>query len=152
MGKYDKYYNMERIIENYNENNKYFPPNFVEIMYGKEDFPVKRLLKDLQECTVVYINDGYMKYQSNYISEFFNTDTYGNRITKHAPKVYNGTIWLIGTCIFSGYAVPDCDTVASILQKKINNLGINYRRSASRSSCRSKKWPYVRTGFPSFIR
>ena len=127
MGKYDKYYNMERIIENYNENNKYFPPNFVEIMYGKEDFPVKRLLKDLQECTVVYINDGYMKYQSNYISEFFNTDTYGNRITKHVPKVYNGTIWLIGTCIFSGYAVPDCDTVASILQKKINNLGINYR-------------------------
>ena len=118
MGKYDKYYNMERIIENYNENNKYFPPNFVEIMYGKEDFPVKRLLKDLQECTVVYINDGYMKYQSNYISEFFNTDTYGNRITKHAPKVYNGTIWLIGTCIFSGYAVPDCDTVASILQKR----------------------------------
>ena len=43
------------------------------------------------------------------------------------PKKHFGTIWLIGSCIFSGYAVEDKHTLPSLLQEKINEMGYKYK-------------------------
>lgn len=125
--KYDRYVYSDRVIENYDENSKYFSADFVEKMYGNKNFPIKKMLFDRENCAIVRINEGYMKYQSNYVSDYFNTTTYGNRVTIDMPQEYIGTIWLMGTCIYSGYAVTDGDTVASILQKKLIQAKKNYR-------------------------
>lgn len=127
MQEYKKYIKPNRVIENYEKNSEYFSDNFAKELYGDNGFSIKHLLLDLQGCEAVFLNDGYVKYQSNYVSDFFNTDTYGCRITTEAPENYVGTIYLVGTCIYAGYAVGDGDTVASILQKKLNSLGKSYR-------------------------
>lgn len=116
--KYSKCVHAGRVIENFMESReKYFSADFVETMYGDKNFPVEQLLLDLRGCEVYRVNEGYEKYQSNYVSEYFNTDTYGCRVTTDTPKDYVGTIWMAGACLYAGYAVPDCDTIASALQK-----------------------------------
>ena len=121
------YLNPNRSVENYDKNEIYFSSDFITTMYGREDFPLEQFLADMKNCSVVRVNETHLKYQSNYASEFFNTDTYGCRVVENAPKKYIGTIWLLGACIYSGYAVVDSDTTASILQERLNQLGRKYR-------------------------
>lgn len=117
----------ERTRPNYYMRHNIFPENFVKDMYGDANYPIEKLLDDIAGCEVVNVCDGYMKFQSNYHSEYFNTDIYGNREVSDVPLEYCGTIWLAGGCIFSGYAVEDNQTVASFLQSKINNEDLPYR-------------------------
>lgn len=125
--KLKKFIHTNRVIENFVKSEKFFSSKFLENMYGDNDFPIKQLWSDTLGCPVVKINEGYWKYQSNYTSTFFNTDLYGRRITTDVPQDYDGTIWLLGNCTYAGYAVPDHDTVASMLQRKVNGLGKKYR-------------------------
>ena len=104
-----------------------FPENFVEDLYGDKEYPVKELLKDIAGCKMDEICKGYIKYQSNYSSKHFNTDMYGSRITTDTPEEYKGTIYLLGRCIMSGYAVCDHDTTASYLQRLLNKNDYSYR-------------------------
>lgn len=109
------------------EGSDMFPDDFLEDIYGDKKFPVEELLKDISECYIDKITDGYMKYRSNYFSEYFNTDTYGNRVTTDEPSMYLGSIYLLGCCMMSGYAVSDYDTTASYLQRQINKNQLPYR-------------------------
>ncbi len=117
----------ERTRPNYFVNKNLFPDDFVKDMFEDENYPVERLLEDIAGCEIVNICDGYMKFQSNYQSQYFNTDIYGNRVVMDAPEEYCGTIWLAGGCIFSGYAVEDTQTVASYLQGMLNKIQLPYR-------------------------
>lgn len=116
-----------RVIENFIKNEPYFSSKFLATMYGDSKFSIEQLWSDTVDCSIVQINEGYKKYQSNYSSKYFNTDTYGRRITTDIPQEYYGTVWLLGDCIYAGYAVADCDTIASILQRRLNELGRKYR-------------------------
>lgn len=44
----------------------------------------------------------------------------GERRTDGQPQIYQHTVYLIGSCVFFGYAVKDSETVASYLQKKLH--------------------------------
>ena len=44
----------------------------------------------------------------------------GERKTTNQPQDYENTIYLMGGCVFFGYAVEDSETIASFLQKKLN--------------------------------
>lgn len=116
-----------RTIDNYIDHTISFPKNFIRNMYGTKDYPIEQVISDLRGCQKVALNQFYIKFQSNYHSQYFNTDTFGNRITINAPKNYIGSVWLLSACCYSGYAVADGDNVASLLQKKLNDLGKNYR-------------------------
>ncbi len=121
------YTRVNRTVENFISNKKFFLENFAEKVIGKNKYSIEQLVSEIKDCAIVHVNEGYMKYQSNYVSEYFNTDIYGCRVTIDVSKRYTGTIWLVGPCIYSGYAVADCDTIASILQNRLNQLDINYR-------------------------
>jgi len=113
---------------NYIRKEKYiFPESFLEDMYGDKDYPIEALLEDISGCSIDKINEGYMKYRSNYLTEHFNTDTYGNRITTDTPPDSKNNIYLMGCCMMSGYAVSDYDTTASYLQRQINRNNLSYR-------------------------
>lgn len=104
------------------------PPHFIKDMFGQDSYPLDLLLQDYANLnTLIRINLEYCKFPSNYHSRYANTDTYGNRIVPNAPAEYAGTVWLIGNCLFSGYAVEDAQTCAAFLQQALRNSGYPYR-------------------------
>ncbi len=117
----------ERDRYNYIENKELFSSNFAKEISGGDDFYLTRVIKDAAECQRIKLNDFYCKFLSNYHSKYFNTDLYGNRIVTGLPEEYMGTVWIMGNCVFSGYAVEDKYTVASYIQSYINLSGYKYR-------------------------
>lgn len=118
---------IERTRYNFLHKKEYFPIDFVNTICGDANYPLDSVIQDMEDCQTVKINNGYVKFLSNYRSKYFNTDIYGNRIVKDVPLDYLRTIWLVGACNFAGYAVEDQHTPASLLQKKINESGYPYR-------------------------
>lgn len=125
--RYVSYARPGRGILNYINHDEDFPTDFIEGIYGRNGYPAEQVIEDSLGCEKVCIQDNYIKYQSNYRSKYFNTDSFGNRITTNMPEKYTGTIYLLGACLYTGYAVPDEDTVASLIQKRINASGKKYR-------------------------
>lgn len=117
----------ERNRDNYIRNINSFEDNFTKNICGKDKYYLTEVIQDRSNCRITELNNGYIKFSSNYNSKYFNTDLYGNRIVKYEPKEYIGTIWLVGNCHFNGYAVEDKHTLASFLQEKINLEGYKYR-------------------------
>lgn len=117
----------ERNRNNYLLDNDFFQENFSSEICNNNQIYLKEVIKNIDDCRTVEINDGYVKFLSNYHSKYFNTDLYGNRVVVGNPKKHFGTIWLIGSCIFSGYAVEDKHTLPSLLQEKINEMGYKYK-------------------------
>lgn len=113
--------------DSYIVNKDFFPDNFTSDICGFDESYLVKVIKDRAGCKQVKLNDSYYKYSSNYHSQFFNTDLYGNRIVTDAPNEFMGTVWILGHCFFSGYAVEDKHTVASQIQKYINLSGYKYR-------------------------
>jgi len=109
------------------EEKNMFPENFVEDIYEDNNYPIQDLLNDILGCKVIEVSKYYIKYQSNYSSVYFNTDIYGNRITTDIPENYNNSIFLLGNCMMSGYAVSDSETLASHLQRNLNQRKLSYR-------------------------
>ncbi len=101
--------------------------NFINDICNNDKNYLKEVIKNRENCEIIILNNGYIKFLSNYHSKYFNTDLYGNRIVSYNPTEYLGTIWLIGNCLFNGYVVEDKHTFASFLQKKINSAGYKYR-------------------------
>lgn len=118
---------LERTRYNFIHHREIFMKNFVGEICGDENYPLDKVVQDMEDCQTVKINDGYMKFLSNYHSQYFNTDIYGNRVVIDAPLEFSKKIWLIGACNFAGYAVEDKHTFASCLQKKVNEAGYPYR-------------------------
>lgn len=86
--------------DNYLINKDSFPNNFPNDICGGDESYLIKVIKDRAKCQEIKINDSYYKYSSNYHSQFFNTDLYGNRIVTNVPIEYIGTIWLLGRCFF----------------------------------------------------
>lgn len=109
-------------------NKELFVENFVnDICGGGDENYLTQVIKDKAGCMELKLNDAYFKFTSNYHSEYFNTDLYGNRIVYGVPEKYIGTVWILGWCLFSGYAVEDKHTLASFIQEYINLSGYKYR-------------------------
>ena len=60
-------------------------------------------------------------------SEYLNVLS-GERFTPEQPEDFDNTIYMLGGCVFFGYAVDDAHTIAALLQEKLNE------------NCRNKKW------------
>lgn len=58
----------------------------------------------------------------DYKSQYYNV-TNGERHTEGQPKNYDRTIYFFGPCLIYGYYVEDKYTIASLLQKRLNELG-----------------------------
>ena len=52
----------------------------------------------------------------------------GERLTPGNPTEYDNTIYMLGGCVFFGYAIDDENTISAKLQKKLNEC------------CKNKKW------------
>ncbi|MCI9079902.1 MAG: adenylyltransferase/cytidyltransferase family protein [Lachnospiraceae bacterium] len=117
----------ERNRYNYIENKDFFIDNFEKNITTGDEVYLTEVIRDTAGCQTVKLNDFYYKFLSNYHSRYFNTDLYGNRIVINTPKEWNGTIWIMGTCFFSGYAVEDRHTTASFIQSYVNEAGYKYR-------------------------
>ena len=117
----------ERNRDNYIRDINFFEDNFTKNICGKDKCYLTEVIQDRSNCRIIELNNGYIKFSSNYHSKYFNTDLYGNRIVEYEPKEHIGTIWLVGNCHFNGYAVEDKHTFASLLQKKISSEGYKYR-------------------------
>lgn len=129
-----KLFSLDNILYNgRNRNNfliskEFFLDNFSNyITCGKGDEYLTQVIKDKAGCMDLKINDGYLKFTSNYHSKYFNTDLYGNRVVCGVPEKYIGTVWILGACLFSGYAVEDKHTTASYIQRYVNLSGYRYR-------------------------
>lgn len=123
----NKYNKVERTRNNYLKNTDLFENNFTNDICGNDKNYLKEVIENRENCEIIIFNNGYVKFLSNYHSKYFNTDLYGNRIVSYNPTEYLGTIWLLGNCMFNGYAVEDKHTFASILQKKVNSAGYKYK-------------------------
>lgn len=60
-----------------------------------------------------------MEHENRY-GKYLNVSQ-GERRTENQPSDYENTIYLLGGCVFFGYAVEDSQTIASYLQKKLND-------------------------------
>jgi len=118
---------LERNRENYLKDNSFFENNFTKDICNNDKNYLTEVIKNRENCEIIRLNNGYIKFLSNYHSKYFNTDLYGNRIVSYNPKEYSGIIWLVGGCTFNGYAVEDKHTFASFLQNKINSAGYKYK-------------------------
>ncbi len=62
----------------------------------------------------------------NHSSQYINVSN-GKRYTAGNPANSRHSVYLLGTCLFFGYAVEDKDTMASYLQRKINEVYNDWR-------------------------
>ena len=105
--------------------------DFNEIHKEKERicqlYPGKPLeyIESLFQGVVVYYN-GRRKALKDYYSKNVNIIG-GMRRTTDQPSRFSHTVYTIGACTMRGTGVEDCQTVASILQREINqNFVENY--------------------------
>lgn len=68
---------------------------------------------------------GYDSLSANYTGKYYNRID-GYRKTCYQPEQYYGTIYLFGPCLVSGYLAEDKYTMASQLQKKLDEEGYPY--------------------------
>lgn len=71
------------------------------------------------------VNNGIFKKLEDCQSDFYNVIG-GMRFTAYQPDEYTNTIYIFGPCTVRGALVEDKNTVASQLQKKINDSGYKY--------------------------
>ncbi len=76
-----------------------------------------------EHSRVIY--NGIHNVLDDYNSAYYNVIN-GMRLTYYQPKEYKNTIFLFGPCTARGALVEDKHTVASFLQKKINEKGFPY--------------------------
>lgn len=68
-----------------------------------------------------------IKCLADYSSQYVNIIN-GKRVTTHQPKKFNNTVYIFGQCTARGTGVEDSDTIASNLQRMLNqNIPNGYR-------------------------
>lgn len=66
---------------------------------------------------------GYIHHsdmESKYLNVFC-----GERLTTNQPANYQNSIFMLGGCVFFGYAIDDSHTISSFLQKKLNDTALD---------------------------
>ena len=91
---------------------------------GMED--IINYLKKVYDGARVYEING-IKYLADFKSELVNIIN-GKRITYYQPETFYNSIYILGQCTARGTGVEDKDTIASFLQKKINDVSPNSYR------------------------
>ena len=71
------------------------------------------------------VNNGMYKMLQDCKSDFYNVVS-GMRVTFYQPTTYKNTVYLFGPCTARGALVSDENTVASFIQKKINEYDLPY--------------------------
>lgn len=71
------------------------------------------------------INIKYTEYKENGSREIYHSSDACNilgseRVTVDAPEQYDNTIWIIGSCYTSGTYTDDANTLASLIQQRVN--------------------------------
>ncbi len=112
-------YNRFRIREN---QDSYIP--FLKKIYGEKYSP------DYMDNVMYYpdmldLEPGKMRHK-DYSSPYVNVVN-GERYTVGNPSESRHSIYLLGSCFFSGYTVEDCETMASFLQKRVNTVYDDWR-------------------------
>lgn len=71
------------------------------------------------------VSNGIYKTLVDCSSDFYNV-VGGMRVTTDQPNKFENTIYVFGPCTARGAMVEDKNTIASILQRKVNKLGLPY--------------------------
>lgn len=99
-------------------NNEMAYENFLRDIYGEQyDLEYIREIMDIPNR--LKIETGSVEHENKY-GKYLNVSL-GERKTEYQPSDYDNTIYLLGGCVFFGYAVEDSQTIASYLQKKLND-------------------------------
>lgn len=78
-------------------------------------------LQQVYDGSRVYEKNG-IKYLADFSSRYVNV-IMGHRITMDCPQQWNNTIYLFGQCTARGTGVEDKHTIASFLQRQLNQNG-----------------------------
>lgn len=78
-----------------------------------------------QENIMYGYNCNIYKPDTKYLSEYYNIID-GHRKTLYQPPNYVGKIYMFGACTIMGAYLEDQYTIASLLQKKLNDAGYRY--------------------------
>lgn len=98
----------------------------VESEIGKEFFGELLENEDYRNGTAQSdIKTGDLSLSANYSGKYYNKID-GYRKTCYQPEQYHGTIYMFGPCLIRGSRVEDKYTMASQLQKKLNDEGYPY--------------------------
>lgn len=96
-----------------------------EVFYGEllknEDYQTGTAQKKIQHGHITHINQSDVTY----LSEYYNVID-GRRKTLYQPPNYVGKIYMFGACTIMGGTVEDQYTIASVLQKHLNDAGYRY--------------------------
>lgn len=99
-------------------NNEKAYENFLKDIYGEQyDLAYIREIMDIPNR--LKMEAGSVEHENRY-GKYLNVSQ-GERRTENQPSDYENTIYLLGGCVFFGYAVEDRQTIASYLQKKLND-------------------------------
>lgn len=105
-------YSVSQIANNENE----FEEFLKEIYGGKYALDYVREVMDIPNR--LKMENGSVEHEDRYGKNL--NVIKGERKTTDQPEDYDNTIYLMGGCVFFGYAVEDGDTIASFLQRKLN--------------------------------
>lgn len=83
-------------------------------------------LQQVYDGSRVYVKDG-IKYLADFSSRYVNV-IMGHRITMDCPLQWSNTIYMFGQCTTRGTGVEDKHTIASFLQRQLNQNGKNSYR------------------------
>lgn len=92
--------------------------DYLKKLYG--DNVDESYIKAVYEGGIV-VNDGYKKKLLDFSNDYVNIYN-GMRKTVFQPQKFYGGIHVYGTCIVRGTGVKDEETIASFLQKKVNEV------------------------------
>ena len=105
-------YNLYKIRENQGEYH-----TFLEKIY-REKYTKSYVEQVMNIPNKMELESGKVRHE-NCTSEYINIIN-GERRTCEQPKESRHCIYMLGGCVFFGYAVEDSETIASFMQKKLN--------------------------------
>ena len=97
---------------------------FLKKVYEKK-YSMNYIKNVMEIPNTLKLNRGKVRHE-DYNSRYINV-TNGERYTPGQPDDSRYTIYLMGSCVFFGYAVEDGDTIAGYLQQKINTVHSAWR-------------------------
>lgn len=105
-------YSLSFIVNNESEYEE-----FLKDIYGK-DYNLAYIREIMNIPNRLQLETGAVIHENRY-GRFLNVSM-GERKTEYQPEDYERTVYLMGGCVFFGYAVEDSQTIASYLQKILN--------------------------------
>lgn len=98
-------------------NNEGVFENFLKEIYGKS-YALDYVQEVMDIPNRLQMESGSVEHENRY-GRYLNVFQ-GERKTEYQPADYEHTVYLMGGCVFFGYAVEDSQTIASYLQRQLN--------------------------------